>query len=103
MTCEPLNGLGTVLKMPVKVSVAVAAIYVIAYFVLMARNGPAVDKAGRVAFQSSFRMAHTAGRLGPLTIEASEVSALNYLFYPMDKLYYALAPANQSLNSIQSP
>ena len=88
--------------MVVKVLASFAVVYVIAYFVLMARNVPAVDKTGKVAFQSSFRMAHTAGRLGPLTIEASEVSALNYLFYPMDKLYYALAPANQSLNSIPS-
>lgn len=89
--------------MAVKVFGAFAVVYVIAYFVLMARNVPAVDKTGKVAFQTSSRMARTAGRLGPLTIEASEVSALNYLFYPMDKLYYPLAPANHSLNSIPSP
>jgi hypothetical protein len=88
--------------MTVKIFAAFAVVYVIAYFVLMARNVPAVDKRGKVAFQSSFRMAHTAGHLGPLTIEASEVSVFNYLFYPMDKLYYAVAPANQSLNSIPS-
>ncbi len=103
MTCELVNDRGSAVKIAVKALAAFAVVYVITYFVLMARNVPAVDKTGKVAFQSSFRMAHTAGRLGPLTIEASEVSVLNYLFYPMDKVYYALAPANRSLNSIPSP
>jgi hypothetical protein len=89
--------------MAAKVLAAFAMVYVTAYFVLMARNVPAVDKTGKVVFQSSFRLAHTAGRLGPLTIQASELSPLNYLFYPMDRLYYALAPANLSLNTIPSP
>ena len=97
-----LIGVGFV-KTGMKVTVACALAYVIAYFVLMARNVPAVDEKGRVAFRSSFRMARTAGRLGPLTIEASEVTFLNYLFYPMDKLYYALAPASHSFNSLPQP
>ena len=80
--------------------IAVGALYIVAYFVVMARNVPAVDKTGKVAFRSSFRMAHTAGRLGPLTIEASEVSVMNYVFYPLDGLYYALAPTNRSFNAI---
>lgn len=76
--------------------------YVIAYFIMMARNVPAVDGVGRVAFRSSFRMARSAGRLGPLTIEACEVSPLNYVFYPMDVLFYSVAPASSSFNSIPS-
>ena len=90
------------MKTTVRVLAAFAMIYFIAYFLLMARNVPAVDKAGRVVFQSSYRMARTADPLGPLTIAASHVSFLNYLFYPMDKLYYRFAPANVSLNSIPS-
>ena len=88
------------MKIAAKILAAFVVVYIAAYFLLMARNVPAVDKAGKVVFQSSFRMAHTAGRLGPLTIEASEVTVLNYIFYPMDKLFYALAPANRSFNSI---
>lgn len=103
MTCEPVNGRGSVVRIAVKIAATCAIVYIITYFVLMARNVPAVDKTGKVAFKSSFRMARTAGRLGLLTIEASEVSVLNYLFYPLDKLYYALAPANHSFNSIPSP
>lgn len=68
----------------------------------MVRNVPAVDNEGKVMFPSSFRMAHSAGRLGPLTIQASEVSFLNYFFYPLDALYYSLAPAGWSFNTIPS-
>jgi hypothetical protein len=88
------------MKIAGRICAVFVLLYVVAYFVVMARNVPAVDKTGKVAFQSSFRMAHTAGQLGPLTIEASEVTILNYIFYPMDKLYYALAPANRSFNTI---
>ena len=88
------------MKTVAKVLVVCVLFYITAYFLVMARNVPAVDKAGKVVFHSSFRMAHTAGRLGPLTIEASEVSVLNYVFYPIDKLYYAVAPRNLSLNTI---
>ena len=80
------------MKIAAKVLTVFVLLYVLSYFLVMARNVPAVDKTGKVAFRSSFRMAHTAGRLGPLTIEASEVTVLNYIFYPMDKLYYAVAP-----------
>lgn len=77
--------------------------YVLAYFLVMARNVPAVDNAGNVVSRSSFRMAHTAGRLGPITIEGSEVTVFNYIFYPMDKLWYAVAPTNVSYNSVPMP
>jgi hypothetical protein len=77
-----------------------ALLYVCAYFAVMARNVPAVNKSGKVLFHSSFRMARTAGRSGPITIETSEVTAMNYVFYPLDVLYYALASPNDSFNSL---
>lgn len=100
MACIPDKQDKNLVSATLKVIITVAGVYVIAYFLLMARNVPAVDRAGRLAFRSSFRMAHTAGRLGPITIEACEVTFLNYVFYPMDKLYYALAPGNKSLNTM---
>ena len=81
-------------------SMLIAALYVLAYFLVMARNVPAVDLNGVVRFQSSFRMAPVAGRLGPFTIEASKVTFWNYLFYPIDALFYSLAPTNTSFNTI---
>lgn len=80
-----------------KLVVSVATIYFVSYFLLMARNVPALDESEVIAFKSSFRMARTV-RLGSLRV--SEVSWLNYFFLPMDGLYYALAPANCSLNTI---
>src|ERR1051326_3718288 len=52
----------------------VTVIYVLAYFVMMARNVPAVNKDGQIAFRSCFRMAPYEGR-------KPKVSPLNYLFY----------------------
>ena len=72
--------------------------YVGLYFLLMARNCSAADKLGNVVFNSSFRLAGSAGRNGPLSIDVSEVTFLNYLFYPIDKAYYALFPPNFPLN-----
>lgn len=83
-----------------KASLLVALLYIAAYFMLMARNVPAVDVQGNIAFSSSFRFSRPAGRLGPLTMTASESSIFNYLFYPADKVFYALAPRNYSVNSV---
>ncbi|MBI4658081.1 MAG: hypothetical protein HY735_04385 [Verrucomicrobia bacterium] len=64
--------------------------YVLSYFVLMARNVPALDNNGTKRFESAFRLAPTAGRLGPLSIQASQVTVFNYIFYPIDLAYYRL-------------
>jgi len=82
-------------------TVAVIGIYILAYFLLMVRNVQAIDpKNGKAAFQSSFRFSHSAGQLGPLSIRSSAVSPLNYFFYPLDLIYYAVARTNESYNSI---
>jgi hypothetical protein len=75
-----------------------ALAYVAAYFAFMARNVPAVDDTGRVAFKSSFRMAPGAGRSG--LVQTYRVTWLNYVFYPLDAAYYAVAPADVSLNTL---
>ena len=87
----------------IKVLALCALVYVGAYFLLMARNVAAFDNSGKAAFRSSFRMAHRHEPIGSgpmLSISASDVSVLNYLFYPLDELYYAMAPTNWSLNTI---
>ena len=93
-----------IVRMVLKMTCAtgtIIVIYVSAYFLLMVRNVEAIDpKSGKAAFRSSFRFARSAGQLGPLSIRASEVSPLNYLFYPLDIVYYAVARTNRSHNSI---
>jgi hypothetical protein len=87
----------------IKVLAVCAVVYIGAYFFLMAWNVAAFDNSGKAAFRSSFRMAHLHGPIGSgpmLSISASGVSVLNYVFYPMDELYYAIAPTNWSLNTI---
>ena len=74
--------------------------YALAYFLLMARNVPAVSPTGAVRFRSAFRLAPSAGRLGDLSIEASRVTLANYLFYPADLVYYRFAPSQWSLNTL---
>jgi len=72
-------------------------IYTISYFLLMVRNVPAVDEQGNVAFKSSFRWAHSAG-IKTVSIAVPKTSCLNYVFYPIDKIFYAIAPTSWSLN-----
>jgi hypothetical protein len=81
-----------------RLAAVAALVYVTAYFLLMARNVPAVDNSGRIAFDSAFRMAPSAGRTG--LIQTYQVTWLNYLFYPLDKVYYSLAPSEWSLNTM---
>jgi hypothetical protein len=89
------------LKQTWTIIAAVLAIYLLAYFLLMARNVAAVNpKTGKSEFRSSYRMAPSTGQSGPLSITTPEVSPLNYVFYPLDVIYYALAPTNRSFNSI---
>ncbi len=76
------------------------SIYVLAYFVIMARNVPAVSAERKLTFRSCYRGAAPVGRSGPLTISVYEVSVFNYIFYPMDCLYYLLAPPGRSLNTL---
>ena len=45
-----------------QVAAMTALAYIGSYFALMARNVPAVDDTGQVAFKSSFRKAPGAGR-----------------------------------------
>jgi hypothetical protein len=73
-----------------KIAALGIALYVAAYFLFMARNVPALDQRGKVAFNSSFRLARVAGRMGPLSIETSQVTIWNYLFLPVDTIYYAI-------------
>ena len=77
-------------------------VYALAYFLLMARNVPAVSQAGEVRFQSSFRFAAPAGRLGESSVKAYYVTAANYIFYPADCVFYGIAPPRWSLNTLPS-
>jgi len=88
------------MKFTVKLSIFIIIVYFFTYFLLMARNAPAVDKEGKIVFRSSFRLAQSAGRLNSSSIETYEITVLNYFYYPMDKVYYAVFPRNWSLNTI---
>jgi hypothetical protein len=76
--------------------------YAFSYFLLMARNVPAVDRNDRIQFRSSFRMAAGTSTVmtgGVTTIEKG-VTFLNYIFYPMDMVYYRIAPDGMSSNTM---
>lgn len=67
---------------------AILALYLLGYFTLIVRDCPAVSN-GQVRFRSCSRFAPDADLPGsPITITVGEVTALNYLYYPMDLIYY---------------
>lgn len=69
----------------------VVACYVVTYFALMIRDCSAV-KDGVPKFRSCYRWAPDADiRASPITITVGKVTPLNYLFYPMDLVYYTIA------------
>jgi hypothetical protein len=88
------------MKKIAKVSIIVVVLYVAAYFLLMARNAPAGDRNGKIVFRSCFRLSSTAWHVENSVIRVYNVSVWNYVFYPMDMIYYAIFPANWSLNRI---
>lgn len=74
--------------------VGLVLLYVGAYLLLMVRDVPSIDAAGYREFQSSSRFARWIGDSGlpagyRLTIFLSRTSPLNYLFYPLDYIYYS--------------
>jgi hypothetical protein len=75
--------------------------YIAAYIILMARNVPAVDKYGIVKYRSAFRFGNIAGRVRKGGPEAVEVSVLNYIFIPLDVVFYAISKTN-SYNHIHN-
>jgi hypothetical protein len=95
---SPVTGLPTAITSgranPRFVVVGCVLLYVGVYLLLMVRDVPSIDAAGYYEFQSSSRF---AGRIGDeglpvghrLTIFHSRTSTLNYLFYPLDYIYYS--------------
>jgi hypothetical protein len=68
------------------------AAYLISYLLLMTRNTPAYDAQERFAFRSSCRFTphpHTM-RLSPggMTTVVGRVTFLNYLYYPLDVIFF---------------
>lgn len=70
------------------------ALYAIGYFVLMSRHCPAVNRREEVVFRSSCRFMPYpyVVRCGPggMSTTVGRVTAFNYIFYPMDALYYTI-------------
>ena len=59
---------------------------------MMIRDCPAWDKNGHAAFYSSYRWASFDGNHGGITMPAYKVSIFNYIYYPIDIVYYFLFP-----------
>ena len=78
------------------------AAYVLGYFLLMARNVSAVDRNDQILFRSSFRMAPGTSTVAPggVTTIVRGVTFLNYVFYPLDIVYYAIVPKGMSFNTM---
>jgi hypothetical protein len=67
------------------------AVYLLSYAVLMNRRSPAITEGKGfhwVVFQSSFRFAPQADGYPAATF-------WNYLYYPLDKIYFGLFPSHR--------
>lgn len=76
-----------------KFLLAVIGSYLLSYLMLMRRDWPAYDKTERIAFRSACRFApfpFTQKSSSRLTIVVGRVTFLNYLFYPLDFVYYRI-------------
>jgi len=80
-------------KLLIRVIGVVLVSYILSYFLLMDRNLPA-RKNGVLKFQSSFRLAPSGEPIGPLGILTVKATAFNYIYYPMDLLYFWLCESN---------
>jgi hypothetical protein len=64
--------------------------YLVSYLVLMTRNTPAADEHGNTMFRSSFRFGQGVKSRGDLTIIVGKVTILNYIYCPLDYVYFSV-------------
>ena len=73
-------------------AVGVLAVYVTAYFFLMARDVASVNGTTLMReFRSCSRFGPTVSFVDGITITTSRTCILNYIFYPADLVYYSIA------------
>ena len=71
--------------------------YIGSYWILMVRNCPAIDSNGNITFLSSFRGAPEITRFHGLTYMVGKVTVWNYLYSPLDHLYYSFRPSKMKI------
>ena len=68
------------------------AIYVVSYLVLMSRSVPAYDQYEKFAFRSSCRFTPhpytQRSSPGGMTTEVGRLTFSNYVYYPLDRLFF---------------
>ena len=79
--------ISTKMYLYIKYIAVICILYVFAYFLLMARNVPAVDKYGNVKYRSAYRFAKSVGRIDKNTTYSVEVSVFNSIFLPLDFVF----------------
>ena len=73
-------------------AVGALAVYVAAYFLLMARDVASVNKTTlKREFRSCSRFGPKESFVDGITITTSTTCTLNYIFYPADLVYYSIA------------
>lgn len=70
-----------------RVIAALLATYVVAYFLLMRTNAPAIGADGRPVFSSGFIFARPQRIQGDLSVFGPRVTYANYVFLPIDHLW----------------
>lgn len=78
--------------------------YIGAYFLLMVRFLPVVEK-GSVRFKSTFRWAASAPRSGPYYMSEGKKSVFNFFFLPADFAFYSIwkfDPKGTNRNEIEA-
>jgi hypothetical protein len=95
-------GMNKAIKKSCIITLLVLSAYILSYFILMARNMTAVDKDGNVIFRSAYRFAPSPDPVnsgnGGTTIVVGKVTIWNYIFYPLDIVYYKLTLTPHSTN-----